>query len=71
MVAALTSSVLPPFRPGHTVINDWAGAGLVKPSAMRGIIITIDQNEVVRPLGVMSAQDLSDVEASIKTIMGL
>lgn len=70
IVATLTSNILPPFRPGHTAINDWSSAGLLKPSAMRGIIITIDQNEVVRPLGVMSAQDFSDVEQAIKTIMG-
>ena len=70
IVATLTSDILPPFRPGHTFINDWAGAGLLKPTAMRGIIITIDENEVVRPLGVMSAQDFSDVERAVKTIMG-
>jgi len=70
IVAALTGNILPPFRPGYTFINDWARAGLAKPSAMRGIVITIDENEVVRPFGVMSAQDFSDVEQAIKTIMG-
>ena len=70
IVATLTSSILPPFRPGHTLINDWAGAGLAKPTAMRGIIITIDHNEVVRPFGIMSPSDFAGVEQSIKTIMG-
>ena len=70
IVATLTSNTLPPFRPGDTLINDWASAGLAKPSAMRGIIITIDQNEVVRPFGVMSPSDFASVEAAVKTIMG-
>ena len=70
IVATLTSNTLPPFRPGYTFINDWASAGLAKPTAMRGIIITIDQNEVVRPFGIMSANDFSDVERAVKTIMG-
>ena len=70
VVATLTSNVSPPLRPGDTMIHDWASAGLAKPSAMRGIIITIDQNEVVRPFGVMSANDFSDVEQAVKTIMG-
>ncbi len=70
IVATLTSNVLPPFRPGDTMIHDWTSAGLAKPSAMRGIIITIDQNEVVRPFGVMSASDFANVEQAVKTIVG-
>jgi mRNA-degrading endonuclease toxin of MazEF toxin-antitoxin module len=70
IVATLTSNILPPFRPGHTFINDWASAGLAKPSAMRGIVITIDQSEVVRPFGVMSPNDFAGVENAIKTSMG-
>lgn len=70
IVATLTSNVSPPLRPGDTMIHDWISAGLAKPSAMRGIIITIDQNEVVRPFGVMSPNDFANVEQAIKTIMG-
>lgn len=69
IVATLTSNILPPFRPGHTFVNDWASAGLAKPSAMRGII-TIDHNEVVRSFGIMSPSDFANVEQAIKTIMG-
>ena len=29
IVAGLTSNISPPFRPGDTLIGDWAGAGLV------------------------------------------
>jgi len=71
IVAGLTSNISPPFRPGDTLIGDWAGAGLVKPSAMRGLVTTIDQNEVVRRLGRLSPADFARVEQAVADIMGL
>ncbi len=32
VVAAITSNLSPPFRPGDTLLDDWRRAGLVKPS---------------------------------------
>jgi len=32
VVAAITSSLSPPFRPGDTLLDDWRRTGLVKPS---------------------------------------
>ncbi len=70
IVAGSTSNVSPPLRPGDTLISDWENADLAKPSAMRGLVTTIDQNEVVRPLGQLSPQDFADVEQAVKSIMG-
>ncbi len=70
IVAALTSNLSQPFRPGDTLIGGWQAAGLFKPSAMRGLVTTIDQDEVVRLIGRLSPQDLADLEQGVASIMG-
>jgi mRNA interferase MazF len=70
IVAAITGNVSPPFRPGDCVLSDWDSAGLLKPSAVRGVLATVDKADVVRKLGALSAQDFAIVEQSIAGILG-
>jgi mRNA interferase MazF len=70
IVAAITSNVSPPFRPGDSLLNDWRAAGLLKPSAVRGVLATVDKIDVVRKLGVLSAQDFAMVEQGVADILG-
>ena len=70
IVAAMTSNVSPPFRPGEAVIDDWRNAGLLKPSAVRGVIATVDKRDVARRLGRLAAEDLAHVSAGIADILG-
>lgn len=70
VVAAITSNVSPPFRPGDTLLNDWNAAGLLKLSAVRGVLATVDKADVVRKLGTLSATDFANVERSIADILG-
>lgn len=70
IVAAITSNIAPPFRPGDCVLNDWASAGLLKPSAVRGVLATVDKNDIVRKLGALSTRDFATVEQSIASILG-
>ena len=50
IVAAITSNVSPPFRPGDTILKDWKDAGLLKPSAVRGVMATVDKSDIERKL---------------------
>ncbi len=68
--AAITSNLDPPSRAGDVVLNDWAAAGLVFPSAVRGIVVTVDRIDVKRVLGVMPPEDFARVEQGIAGIMG-
>lgn len=70
IVAAITSNVSPPFRPGDTLLKDWKAAGLLKPSAVRGVLATVDQSDVMRKLGALSANDFSKVEQGLAEILG-
>ena len=68
--AAITSNLGGPGRLGDVILTDWQVAGLAFPSAVRGIVITVDRIDVRRVLGVMSPNDFTDVEQAIKTITG-
>jgi mRNA interferase MazF len=70
VVAAATSNLTPPFRPGDTLLADWSAAGLVKPSAVRGVLATVDRSDVVRKLGALSPADFARVEQGIAEILG-
>ena len=62
IVAAITGNISPPFRPGDSLLEDWSDAGLVKSSAVRGVLATVDKSEVVRVLGALSPDDLQNIE---------
>lgn len=70
IVAAITSNVSPPFRPGDSLLDDWHAAGLLKPSAVRGVLATVDKIDVVRKLGKLSTRDFTIVEQGIVDILG-
>jgi mRNA-degrading endonuclease toxin of MazEF toxin-antitoxin module len=70
IVAGITSNVSPPFRPGDTLLTDWASEGLLKPSAVRGVLATVDRADVVRKLGALTTSDFASVERGIAAILG-
>jgi mRNA interferase MazF len=70
VVAAITSNTSPPFRPGDILLRNWQKAGLIKPSAVRGVLATVDRSDVVRTLGLLSTDDLTLVEQGIARILG-
>jgi mRNA interferase MazF len=70
IVVAITSNISSPFRPGDTLLNDWKAAGLLKPSAVRGVVATIDKADIERKLGELSEKDFSTVEKNIADILG-
>ena len=70
IVAAITGNITPPFRPGDTLLNDWAKAGLLKPSAVRGVLATVDVWDISSFLGSMSSRDLANVEKNLASILG-
>ena len=70
MVATITSKISPPFRVGDVLISEWKKSGLVKPSAMRGVLTTIDKRDVLRSMGQLVKSDFANVEAAIAQIFG-
>lgn len=71
IVAGVTSTIKPPHRPGDVLLNDWGRAGLIKPSAFRGLVTVIDRIEIIRYLGRLSSEDFAQIEQGVASIMGL
>ena len=62
VICRVTSAA--PSRPVDVVLNDWRGAGLLKPSVARlDRIVTLERTVVLRQLGVLSPHDLSAVRS--------
>ena len=70
VVAAVTGNP-GPLRPGDTAVGAWRDAGLLAPSVVTGVVITISDDSVARRLGSMAASDLQSVEASLRLSLGM
>ena len=70
IVAGLTSNVTSQSRFGDVPIQHWQTAGLVKPSIFRGVVTTVDELDIVRPMGVLERSDFEMLEASIAEVLG-
>ena len=66
VILAITSQVRLPLGYGEAVIEDWQGAGLLKQSAIKPVITTVEQTLVLRMMGHLSAGDL----AALREVMG-
>lgn len=71
VIIAVTSKVEKRSDVGECLIADWQGAGLLKPSAVKPAISTIEQVLVLKKLGSLSANDIPSVDRMLKAFLGL
>ena len=70
IVMAITSQVRLSATFGDVVIDDWRAAGLLKPSAIKPVITTVDQNLVRKSLGTLSSSDQQRLRETVSNIIG-
>jgi len=70
LVVPLTSRVTG-LQPGEFVLRDWAAAGLNVASAVKRGVSTVHERHVVKRVGRLSQDDMSDLDQSLKTWFGL
>lgn len=70
ILMAITSQIRQPLATGEAVLQDWQAAGLVKPSVLKPLIATIEQNRVVKTMGQLSVADRQSLGKVIQTILG-
>jgi mRNA interferase MazF len=70
VILAITSQVRLPLGYGEAIIEDWQGAGLLKPSAIKPIITTVEQSLVLRVMGHLSAPDLAALREVLSEVIG-
>jgi len=70
VLMAITSQLRQTPALGEVWINQWQEAGLLKPSAIKPVLATIEQRQVIRPLGTLQALDQMALRTAITEIMG-
>jgi mRNA interferase MazF len=70
MLMAITSQLRPTPALGEVWLRHWQGAGLLKPSAVKPVIATLEQGLVIRQLGVLDAEDKAALRAALGQIIG-
>jgi mRNA interferase MazF len=70
ILMAVTSQVRTPLLPGEALLADWATAGLLKPSVLKPVVMTVEKSLIVRRLGRLNAHDRRAVASILQTILG-
>ena len=70
IILAITSQVRAPHTFGEAIVNDWQAAGLIKPSALKPLVTTIDTRLVRKTLGTLTTKDQQRLKAIIAAIIG-
>ena len=71
VLAAVTSNTRRQLLPGDTAIQELTPTELPRPSVVTGILRTVKQADVALSLGSLSANDLREVEDSLRDALAL
>ena len=71
VIMAITSQTEKTIGIGECLIKDWQNAGLLKSSAIKPAISTIEQPLVLKKLGSLSRGDFISIENALKEILDL
>ncbi len=70
IIMAVTSQVRTALTVGEIIVSDWQGAGLLKPSAIKPVIATIEKPLVIKTLGRLKDDDQVALRSAIGKIVG-
>jgi mRNA interferase MazF len=70
VIMAVTSQLRPTASFGEVMVQDWQAAGLLKPSAIKPVITTIEATLVIRAMGKLTQADAAALRRSIASIFG-
>lgn len=69
IVMAVTSQLRATPAFGEVWIGDWKAAGLLKPSAIKPVLATLERALIIRQLGVLGAADQAALRKAIEAIL--
>ena len=70
VIMAVTSQLRVAGEFDGLILNDWSGAGLLKPSAIKPVIATIAQPLVLRSLGKLTTLDQKALVGWMNRLLG-
>jgi mRNA interferase MazF len=65
---AITSQIHSSFNWGQVLIGQWQAANLLKPSVIRPVFATLEQNLILRSLGTLQASDQAALRQAIAMV---
>lgn len=71
ILAVLTTNTAAATLPTDYVLQDWAAAGLARPSAFRAYLRTELQTDVVRVIGKLTDADWLEVQARVRIALAV
>jgi mRNA interferase MazF len=69
LLIAVTSQVKTPLQFGEILITEWSKSGLLKPSVIKPIITTLEQQLVIKKLGKLEAIDIQALQSLLQQII--
>ncbi|TKS59017.1 MAG: growth inhibitor [Nitrospira sp.] len=70
LIMAVTSQQPSTLSVGEVQVQDWRGAGLLKPSVLKPVLTTIDLALVLKKLGQLTSTDQAALRQALTTILG-
>jgi mRNA interferase MazF len=70
IIMAVTSQIKPSSIIGEVIAQNWQAAGLLKPSAIKPVVTTIEKSLVIKRMGQLSETDQKALLESLKSILG-
>jgi mRNA interferase MazF len=70
ILMAVTSQVRPAAGIGEVTVREWQAAGLLKPSAIKPVLTTVERGLVIRRLGQLNDADREALRQAIQAILG-
>ena len=68
---AITSQINKTLGIGEIILQDWQQAGLLKPSLLKPLIATLEQQKIIKLMGQLSNSDRKGLEITIQTILSV
>jgi mRNA-degrading endonuclease toxin of MazEF toxin-antitoxin module len=70
IIMAITSQLRPSGAFGEVIISAWQAAGLLKPSAIKPVLTSIERGLILRKLGRLEAPDRQQLQEALQKILG-
>jgi len=71
IIMAITSQIQHISDIGERRLKDWKAEGLLKPSAIKSAVSTLEQKLIVKKLGVLSTDDNDALNSALKELLSL
>ncbi len=70
IIMAITSQLRPSATFGEVTITSWQIAGLLKPSAIKPVLTSIEKRLILRKLGRLEGADRQELRETLQKILG-